>query len=231
MFRLFKALLLINVSLWLFGSCSQNVTQIDKLFYEVQGPIKTMTVKQEHNERIGKEVYYFSSKGDLEKIEYFNSFSDDKEVAIGNVSYFEKQENETRYFYEIESNSKKMVNSYSIQYLKSNQIHYELESTNKDFRVDKDVFYNQDDQPFKSILKGKFHTDSTHLQREYFYTPKKDLDYTILTNYNENTVEKVWVKNAEKDQHGNITYAEHQDKDGKILFKWECEYTYYTKFK
>lgn len=226
-FKLYSIILILLISV----SCSQEIPQIDKLFYEVQGPIKTMTVIQEHNERIGKEVYYFSPKGELEKIEYFNSFSDDKEVEIGNVSYFDKQEDQTRYFYQIYFNSKKVVNSYSIQYLKNNQIHFLLESTNKDFRVVKDVFYNEENKPIKSILKGNVRTDSTHLRREYFYNQNKDLEYTILTNYIQNTVEKVWVKNSKKDQHGNITYAEHQDKDGKILFKWECEYTYYTKFK
>lgn len=208
-------------------SCSQNNPQIDKLFYEVQGPIKTMTIIQEHDERTGREVYHFNPKGELEKIEYFNSFSDDKEVEIGNVTYFDKQEDQKRSFYQIEFNSKKVVQTFSTEYLKKNQIHFLLESARNDLGVDKNIFYNEENQPIKTIQKGHFRTDSTHVQREYFYNQNKELAHTILTNYIENTVEKVWVKNAKKDHHGNLTYAEHQDKDGKILFKWESVYTYY----
>ena len=137
MLKILNLFFFVNFTIHILSSCSQKIPQIDKLFYEVQGPIKTMTVIQEFNERTGKEVYHFNPKGELKKIEHFNSFSDDEDVKIGSITYFDKQENQTRYFYQTEFDSKKVIESYSIQLIEKNKIHFLFETAKKDIKIDK----------------------------------------------------------------------------------------------
>ena len=208
-------------------SCSQKDQSFDQLFFEVKGPVKTMRVFNDYSHGEGSEMYHFSKKGELEKIEHFNLFKENEEVKIGNVTYFKNQEGNTRYFYQTESGSGKIVESFSIQLSSKNQIDYKFETTNKDVKVEKVIDYNKLGNPVKSILKGYFYNDSTHLKREHFYDQNNRIKSMKLTNYVLKTTEIIEVKNAVYDKYGNATSAEYHDKDGKVIYHLKCEFSYY----
>ena len=222
---LFNLLFLIPLT-----SCSQKEQNLDKLFFELTGPVQTMTVYIELTELTMKEVYYFNQKGELEKIDHFNSFSDDEPVKIGNVTRFEKQEGNTRSYYQTEYDRKKIVEKFSIQLIGQHQINYKFEDK-KGTLINNEISYNEQNKPLKSISRRDYYPDTSYIQREYFYDQNEVLAYTILTNKVENRVEKIEVRNTKRDQHGNVTYEEHVDKNGKVVYTYRREITYYSNKK
>jgi hypothetical protein len=218
---LFSLLFLIPLT-----SCSQKDQNLDQLFYELNGPVNTMTIYIELSENTMKEVYYFNKKGELEKIDHFNSFSNDEPVKIGNVTHFEKQEGNTRSYYQTEFDRKKMVEKFSIELIGQHQINYRFENE-KGYKINREITYNQQNKPLKSISRRDYYADSMYIQREYFYDENEVLAYTITTNKVENTVDKIEVRNTKFDQNGNVTYEEYVDKTGKVVYTFKREITYY----
>lgn len=227
MLKFLKFFFSFNFSLCIFSSCAQKTATIDKMFYEVKGPIKTKTLYIKNGDKMGREVYHFNPKGELQKIEHFNCYGPNDEVSMATITNFDRQEDQTRYYNQTEIDTKNLVDSYFIRLINRNTIQFFFENTEKTIQSNRKIKYNEDNQSVKSISKGVFFKDSNYSKREYFYSSDKALDYVVTKNYVSNTVEKVWIKNAKIDQHGNLTYAEYQDEDGKIVYTLVCEYTYY----
>lgn len=208
-------------------SCSQKDQSLDQLFFQIKGPVKTMRVFYDFSRGEGNDLYYFSKKGELEKIEHFNLFKENEEVKIGNITHFKNQEGNTRYFYQTESGSGKIVESFSIQLSSKNQIDYKFETTDKDVTVEKVIDYNKLGNPVKSILKSYVYSDSLQVIHEHFYDQNNQIKSMRLTNSVLNTTEIIDVKNVDYDKYGNATSAEYHDKDGKIVYYVKCELSYY----
>lgn len=210
-----------------FASSAQKSPTMDKLFLEVQGEIKTITVLNEKEDDIERQIYYFTPDGDIEKIEQFNSNSDFKNQKIATISYFDKQVGQTRYFYRMEMDSKKVIEKYSIELLEKHTFQFSLESLADSTHFYDKTVYNNQGQRLKSTSEEHVLNDINRSQQEYFYDAKQNLEYSIYTNFSENSVLKLFFKNAVKDKHGNFTYAEHVDENETVIFKLVREYTYY----
>lgn len=210
-----------------FASCAQKSPTMDKLFLEVQGDIKTITVLNEKEDDVERQIYYFTPEGEIEKIEQFNTTSDFKKRKIGTISHFDKQVGKTRYFYRMEMDSKKVIEKYSIELLEKNTFQFSLESIGEGTQFYDKTVYNNQGQRLKSTSEEHVLEDINRSKQEYFYDSKQNLEYSIYTNFADNSVLKLFFKNAVKDTYGNFTYAEYVDENEAVIFKLVREYTYY----
>lgn len=208
-------------------ACSQKDQTMDQLFFDVKGPIKTMTLFQEVSDGPMKIVHHFNEKGELQKIENYNVFNKGEENEIGDVTHFVKEAKNTRYYENVMVQSESMIDRFSLKLSASNKINFIFETQGNEIKIDKKIKYNKLGQALSSISKGHSYGDSNHVKREYFYDKDNKLEYTIMTNYVTDTIEKILNVNEVQDEHGNVTYSETTDLDGKILYIYKRELTYY----
>ncbi|WP_222165209.1 hypothetical protein [Edaphocola aurantiacus] len=219
-------------------SCSQAQDRktIDQIFYEVSGPVKTMTERQDmtHMAAYSKDtsysIYYFSPKGDLSKIEFYNSFHEDKPgvATIGNITYFKKQQGDKRFYTKIQADNKFATEFYTLQKVNATTLKYCLSAAMGKDTMTKVFTLNKHNRFTQSVSSGRVYRFAATKKLDYFYDEQGKPERIIVTDTETKQSVEATLKNVTYDQYGNMLQGTYTDPDNKTVYTINRSYTYYT---
>lgn len=231
-----SSLFFISSSLATWTSCAQDRKTIDQIFFEVGGPVKTMTEWQDmtHKTAYTKDtaysIYYFSPGGDLYKIEHYNSFPEDKPgiAAIGSITSFKKQQGNKRYYSKIQTDNLLEVQFITLQKINAATLKYSFSTIMSKDTMVKVFTLNKNNRFTHSAASGRVYRFAATKDLDYFYDEQGRPERVILTDKETKESAEANVTDATYDQYGNMLRATYIDQNNKILYTINRSYTYYT---
>lgn len=218
-------------------SYTQDRKTIDQIFYEVSGPVKTMTELEEasfpesSHKDTTRTVYHFDEKGQLTKTEYYNHFDGDKPgpPTLGNITYFKKQEGNKRFYAKIQPDMKEPVAFFTLQKVNATTLKYTFGTLMSKDTLVKIFTLNKDNRFIKSVSSGKVYRFPATKQLEYFYNEKDKMKASTIRITDTETKEtlEVSIQDDTYDQYGNMITGRYIDPNNKTVYRILRAYTYY----
>lgn len=220
------------------SSCAQAQDRqtIDQIFYQVSGPVKTMTERQDmtHMAAYSKDtaysIYYFSTRGHLSKIEYYNSFHDDKPgvATLGHITYFRKQQGNKRFYSKIQTDNKFETEFFTLQKINATTLKYCFSvATGKD-TMTKVFTLNKQNRFTQSVSSGRVYRFAATKKLDFYYDEQGKPEKIIVTDTETGKSLEASLKNTAYDPYGNMLQGIYYDPDNKPVFTTNRSYTYYT---
>lgn len=211
-------------------SCTRESTSLDGIFYEVKGPVKTITEIEKmsiYPDQISKNVYYFNKQGELTKAEHFNSNAASVIFDLEYVTHVKQTKDGIRHYYKTESGSDKTSEVFLLEKVSENEIHYTFKIEEKDVEVNRIIYYNRANLPVRSLATGHYGDTKFETKKENFYTNQDVLDYSVTTDLITNETLTAYYKSGTQDHFGNFTSGQFVDENGKNTYTIKRNYTYY----
>lgn len=211
-------------------SCTRESISLDGLFYEVKGPVETITEIEEMPEHLDyttKNVYYFNKQGELTKAEHFNSDAGSETFHLEYITHVKQTKDGIRHYYKTESGSDNTSEVFLLEKISENEIHYTFKIEEKDVEVNRTIYYNRANLPVRSLATGHYGDTKFETRKENFYTNQDVLNYSITTDLVAKDTFTTYYKNNTKDRFGNFTSGEFVDENGKRVYTIKRSYTYY----
>lgn len=231
-----SSLFLISSVIGTLTTIAQDRKTIDQIFFEVSGPVKTMTERQDmthmaaYTKDTAYSIYYFSPGGDLGKIEHYNSFHEDKPgiAEIGNVTNFKKQQDNKRYYTKIQTDNKFESEFLILEKVNAATLKYSFSTAMGRDTMVKVFTLNNRNRFTHSAASGRAYRLAATKDLDYFYDTQGQPERIIVTDKETQESVEASVQEATYDQYGNMLRATYIDQNKKILYSINRSYTYYT---
>jgi len=212
-----------------FVSCKQENRSLDCLFYEVKGPVETITEIEEmpvYPDQLSKNVYYFNKQGELTKAEHFRSTDTSGTFDLEYITHVKQAEDGRRNYYKTAPGSEKIYEVFQLEKVSDDEIRYAFKIEERDVEVNRTIYYNNE-LPVRSYTTGHYADSKFETKKENFYTNQGILDSSITIDLITKRTATAYYKNNQEDNFGNFTSGEFVDENGERIYTIKRSYTYY----